>query len=115
MILHQYDDQEPCQGMNCGTTTAQHSKECIAEHTAACAGGFFGKWLPIESAPKDGQWFTGWNALHMREERIHWQDFGSDRDAPVGWRDSFITVYREEDNAITHWRHPTPPPVSLNK
>jgi hypothetical protein len=28
-----------CAGSNCGTTTAQHSPECIAEHAAAVAGG----------------------------------------------------------------------------
>jgi hypothetical protein len=53
MILHQYDET-PCPGMNCGTTDGKHSKECIAEHTAAAAGGDFVKWLPIESAPRNG-------------------------------------------------------------
>jgi Lar family restriction alleviation protein len=33
----------PCAGKNCGTTTAQHSRECIAEHAAAVAGGRFVK------------------------------------------------------------------------
>ncbi len=33
----------PCAGMSCGTTTAQHSRECIAEHAAAVAGGRFVK------------------------------------------------------------------------
>ncbi len=33
----------PCAGENCGTTTAQHSPECIAEHAAAVAGGRFVK------------------------------------------------------------------------
>lgn len=31
----------PCAGLNCGTTTAQHSKECVAQHAAAVAGGRF--------------------------------------------------------------------------
>jgi hypothetical protein len=33
----------PCAGTACGTTTAQHSRECIAEHAAAVAGGRFVK------------------------------------------------------------------------
>lgn len=34
----------PCQGMNCGSTTGfDHSLECIAEHSAAIAGGVFSK------------------------------------------------------------------------
>ena len=33
----------PCAGMSCGTTTAQHSPECVAEHAAAVAGGRFVK------------------------------------------------------------------------
>ncbi len=36
----------PCAGMSCGTTTAQHSPECIAEHAAAVAGGRFVK-VPV--------------------------------------------------------------------
>lgn len=53
MILHQYDET-PCPGMNCGSTDGKHSKECIAEHTAAAAGGDFVKALPIHTAPMDG-------------------------------------------------------------
>jgi hypothetical protein len=30
-------DARPCAGANCGTTTGQHSAECIAEHARACA------------------------------------------------------------------------------
>lgn len=30
-------DKAPCAGTNCGTTTGQHSVECIAEHARACA------------------------------------------------------------------------------
>jgi hypothetical protein len=58
MILHQYDET-PCPGMNCGSTDGKHSKECIAEHTAAAAGGDFVKWLRIEEAPKDRP-LLGW-------------------------------------------------------
>lgn len=36
-------DVEPCKGMNCGTTTNDHSLECHAEHAAAIAGGMFVK------------------------------------------------------------------------
>lgn len=35
--------RQPCKGMNCGTTTFDHSPECQAEHAAACAGGRFVK------------------------------------------------------------------------
>jgi hypothetical protein len=39
-----WNDHVPqCAGMSCGTTTAQHSRECIAEHAAAVAGGKFVK------------------------------------------------------------------------
>lgn len=47
MILHQYEDTPPCPGMNCGGTDGKHSKECIAEHTATLARGFFGKWVAV--------------------------------------------------------------------
>lgn len=30
-----------CKGMNCGTTTGEHSVECKAEHAAAVASGRF--------------------------------------------------------------------------
>lgn len=40
------NDQKPCAGMNCGTTTAEHSKECVAQHAAAVAGGVFVKGHP---------------------------------------------------------------------
>jgi hypothetical protein len=51
MILHQYEEGTPCPGMSCGSTDGNHSKECIAEHTAAAAGGDFVKWRPIAAAP----------------------------------------------------------------
>jgi hypothetical protein len=41
----------PCAGSNCGTTTAQHSRECIAEHAAAVAGGRFVKVQPVATWP----------------------------------------------------------------
>jgi hypothetical protein len=49
--------------MNCGCTDGKsHSKECIAEHVAAAAGGDFVKWLPIEGCPKDGSVFYAWDS-----------------------------------------------------
>lgn len=38
-----------CNGMNCGTTTGNHSPECRAEHAAAVAGGRFVKASPTLS------------------------------------------------------------------
>lgn len=35
--------ETPCAGMNCGTTTGEHSPECYAEHAATIAGGTFVK------------------------------------------------------------------------
>lgn len=68
------------------------------------------EWQPIETAPKDGTSFIAYTA----EEGVdffHWQDL-SPSDAPVGWRDSFINVYREGDpRGPTHWM-PLPPPPS---
>jgi hypothetical protein len=74
MILHQYEDHPPCPGMNCGTTTAQHSKECIAEHTAAAAGGDFVKWRSIDSAPTDGTQIMLTNGITVAQG---WYEFAA--------------------------------------
>jgi hypothetical protein len=60
MILHQYEDTPPCPGMNCGCTDGKsHSKECIAEHTATLAQGFFGKWIPVSAGmPAEGKYLV---------------------------------------------------------
>lgn len=36
-------ETQPCAGMNCGTTTYEHSPDCYAEHAATIAGGTFVK------------------------------------------------------------------------
>jgi hypothetical protein len=36
-----------CKGMNCGTTTGEHSPECLAQHAAVIAGGRFVKGVPV--------------------------------------------------------------------
>jgi hypothetical protein len=69
-------------------------------------------WQPIETAPKDGSTFLAYTA----EEGIdffHWQ--GLSGDVPVGWRDSFINVYREGDaRGPSHWMPlPLPPQNDL--
>ncbi len=52
----------PCAGSNCGTTTAQHSRECIAEHAAAVAGGRFVK---VPAAPPDAVQATAAELLNI--------------------------------------------------
>ncbi|WP_156765747.1 hypothetical protein [Rhizobium leucaenae] len=70
-----------------------------------------GGWLPIESAPKDGTRFLACGP-DVPVDFFHWQDFGPEHEGcPVGWRDSFIIVYREEANQVTHWQ-PLPAPPS---
>ena len=105
MILHQYDDT-PCPGMNCGTTDGKHSKECIAEHTAACAGGFFGKWMAIETAPRE----IGQNML------LHGDGTSIENCSYVGEWNGHGFVMAWGDNLIrpTHWM-PLPAPPVPNK
>jgi hypothetical protein len=116
MILHQYDDQEPCQGMNCGTTTAQHSKECIAEHTAACASGFFGKWISVDDRlPLDepsliasGNLYDDLVVIATDGVTVHPIEFRAGRTKEF-WS-SFDRIHFKP----THWM-PLPPPPSLNE
>jgi hypothetical protein len=96
MILHQYEEGKPCQGMNCGTTTAQHSMECVAEHAATLARGFFGKWLPIADAPENTV-FDGWLPGYGRITEV-WLDNGE------------LT-----HPGLTHFMLQPPPPPSLNE
>lgn len=66
----------------------------------ACARALEPKWMPIESAPKDGSTFLAW--IDGKSDFFHWQSELGNR--PVGWRDSFIYVYPEGDkNGPTHW------------
>lgn len=51
-------------------------------------------WRPIESAPKDGTRFLAYTDDGI--DFFHWQDHQREG-SPVGWRDSFIRVYREND------------------
>lgn len=64
-------------------------------------------WREIESAPKDGTRFLAWITELGGVDFIHWQDGPTN----VGWRDSFIRVYREGDfGGPTHWMPlPAPP------
>jgi hypothetical protein len=114
MILHQYEDTPPCPGMNCGCTDGKsHSKECIAEHTATLARGFFGKWLPIESAPKDGTLVDLWCPTSRERipdakwDRGCWRDWGVDGFDNTGW----LAI----NAPCTHYMLRPPPPVTLNK
>lgn len=69
------------------------------------------QWQPIETAPKDGSRFIAW----FPDEGIdfcHWQK-SEYESMPEGWRDSFITVYREGwKEGPTHWM---PLPASPKK
>ncbi|MFL9904717.1 hypothetical protein PQR71_42430 [Paraburkholderia fungorum] len=69
-----------------------------------------GAWQPIETAPKDGTRFLA--CLDEHVEFFRWQDFGDGWDAPVGWRDSFITVYKEGTGPM-HWMPVPPAPAAL--
>jgi len=57
-----------------------------------------GEWRTIETAPKDGRRFLAFYKGNVGF--FQWQDFGDE--CPVGWRDSFINVYRE-GTGPTHW------------
>jgi hypothetical protein len=117
MILHQYEEGTPCQGMNCGTTTSQHSKECIAEHTAGCAGGFFGKWLPIESAPEDGTLIL---LLHQGHTAIGWYaphdcyEWCFVESASTNGPNIEANAFIKSATQKLKWM-PLPPPPSLNE
>lgn len=107
MIIHQYDET-PCPGMNCGSTDGKHSKECIAEHTAAAAAGDFVKWLPIEGAPKDRE------LLLVDEDGARTVGrWGKHNHVPLyGWiRD--VELYGEEVDGFdpTHYQLLSAPPV----
>lgn len=65
------------------------------------------EWRDISTAPKDGSTFLACGK-NVRVDFFHWQSHGPH----IGWRDSFIIVYPEEDNEITHWR-PLPAPPAL--
>ena len=54
-----------CNGMNCGTTTGDHSPECRAEHAAAVAGGRFVK----DGAPAFAA-DAAWDAYLDEQKRI---------------------------------------------
>jgi hypothetical protein len=111
--------------MNCGCTDGKsHSKECIAEHTAACAGGFFGKWLPIDSAPKDGTeillfWPYVRKASSGKFSGIERGSYQFRADDIVGLTEGFmcdgdLCIPTNQDDC-THWMPLPPPPVTLNK
>lgn len=69
-----------------------------------------GSWQPIETAPKDGTRLLAFVAELEAVDFIQWQErHGS----PVGWRDSFIRVYRDNDaGGPTHWMPLPKPPAS---
>jgi len=101
MILHQYEDTPPCPGMNCGCTDGKsHSKECIAEHTAACAGGAFMKWQPMSAAPKN-EVIDAWCPEVGRIPDVWWDEIDE------GWS---FPAYE-----LTHWVPHLPPPPSPNQ
>ena len=58
-------------------------------------------WQPISTAPKDGTVILACGPS-VNVDFFHWQDLEV-RNAPVGWRDSFIHVYPEDHGKITHW------------
>jgi hypothetical protein len=109
MILHQYDET-PCPGMNCGSTDGKHSKECIAEHVAAAAGGDFVKWLPIERlttkkcvdiwvVDADGEDYRVPNAVF---EHGRWV---------IGYHDEYGAQWLDEECKVTHYMDQPAPPV----
>jgi hypothetical protein len=106
--------------MNCGTTTSQHSKECIAEHTAACAGGFFGKPFSMDTAPKDGTEILVYFIQHGWKT-VSWTDSDGDPSSEYAlWHiDDHkhgpypVRGYRSGDEKA--WMPLPPPPVTLNK
>jgi hypothetical protein len=109
--------------MNCGSTDGKHSKECIAEHTATLAQGFFGKWMPIESAPKDGtdvhvtssKWLMPVPA-HFTSKGYLQKEYGDQDCMEEGWYPScgFLFDLPEVTIDPTHWM-PLPPPPSPNQ
>lgn len=61
-----------CAGLNCGTTTGNHSPECRAEHAAAVAGGRFVKdagarWIAHWAGSNP---YKGWSIRQGRDEVI---------------------------------------------
>lgn len=67
-------------------------------------------WRPIAEAPKDGSRFLAF--YNGRVEFFRWQESKLFPKDPVGWRDSFINVYRE-GTGPTHWMPlPTPPKMT---
>lgn len=68
------------------------------------------EWMPIESAPRDGSRFLAYDWKGVLQF-FQWQDFGNARpNAPVGWRDGFITVYAESSPRAPKFWMPLPPP-----
>lgn len=74
---------------------------------ASQSDGTSGGWRPIASAPKDGTWFLAF--YNGRVEFFRWQELKLYPQDPVGWRDSFINVYREGTGPTVWQPMPTPP------
>lgn len=85
--------------------------KCTPPTLAATQAG--DAWQPIETAPKDGTRFLA--SYDGEVDFFHWQEVPNFPDSPVGWRNSFITVYKEHEGP-THWMPlPSAPPTTRSE
>lgn len=72
------------------------------------------EWLPIESAPRDGTWFLGWNPTGIIEDQVQvysWHNPGLGD--PPWWINAADS--NDGDDQPTHWMPlPSPPGAELN-
>lgn len=75
------------------------------------------KWLPIESAPKDGAAFLAWGIDYKWPEVIRWFDYDDETAAEAGapgyfhFAEDILQNVTDAPDDLTHWQPLPEPPA----